>query len=105
CHLQVVIRVSGRRQPRDEGWLGSEERWTVTCLSNAAKLVSRGFGFALLPRHVLATQLEQCTLAVLPLTHGSLRAVPSSPYARKDRPLGPAARILADLIISHSQSD
>lgn len=104
-HLQVVIRDSGRRQPRDEGWLGAEQRWTVTSLSTAAKLVSRGLGFAWLPRHDIAAQLEQGTLAVLPLAQGSERAAPIYLYARKDRPLGPAARILADLIISHSQSD
>ena len=27
--LQVVIRDSGRQQPRDMGWLGAEQRWTV----------------------------------------------------------------------------
>lgn len=27
--MQVVIRDSGRLQPRDHGWLGAEQRWTV----------------------------------------------------------------------------
>ena len=87
-----------------EGGLGAEQRWTVTSLSTAAKLVSRGLGFAWLPRHDIAAQLEQGTLAVLPLAQGSERAAPIYLYARKHRPLGPAARILAALIISHSQS-
>src|SRR5690606_17629590 len=103
--LQDATRASGRSQHRDEGWLGAEQRWTVPSLSTAAKLVSRGLGFAWLPRHDIAAQLEQGTLAVLPLAQGSERAAPIYLYARKDRPLGPAARILADLIISHSQSD
>ena len=30
-HTQVVVRDSGR-QPRDEGWLGAQHRWTVASL-------------------------------------------------------------------------
>lgn len=101
-HLQVVIRDSGRRQPRNEGWLGAEQRWTVTSLYTAAKLVSHGLGFAWLPQHDIAEQLERGTLAVLPLTQGSHRATQMYLYSNKDKPLGPAARILADLIIQYS---
>lgn len=101
-HLQVVIRDSGQRQPRNEGWLGAEQRWTVTSLYTAAKLVSGGLGFAWLPQHDIADQLQRGNLAVLPLAQGSHRAAPMYLYANKDKPLGPAARILADLIIEHS---
>lgn len=31
--MQVVIRDSGRLQPRDHGWLGAEQRWTVGSLA------------------------------------------------------------------------
>ncbi|MEJ6656970.1 MAG: LysR family transcriptional regulator, partial [Pseudomonas sp.] len=58
-HLQVVIRDSGRRQPRDAGWLGAEQRWTVTSLSTAAKLLSHGLGFAWLPEHDITDSLER----------------------------------------------
>ncbi|RMT98605.1 hypothetical protein ALP39_02665 [Pseudomonas marginalis pv. marginalis] len=34
--MQVVIRDSGRQQPRDVGWLGAEQRWTVGSLATAA---------------------------------------------------------------------
>src|SRR5690554_3617755 len=104
-HLQVVIRDSGRRHPRNEGWLGAEQRWTVTSLNTAAKLVSQGLGFAWLPQHDIADQLEKGSLAVLPLAQGSHRAAQMYLYANKDKPLGPAARILADLIIQHSHDD
>ncbi len=49
--LQVVIRDSGRRQPRDVGWLGAEQRWTVGSLATAATFVGSGLEFAWLPRH------------------------------------------------------
>ena len=102
-HLQVVIRDSGRRQPRDAGWLGAEQRWTVTNLNTATQLVVRGLGFAWLPEHHIAEQLSRGSLKILPLTQGAQRAANMYLYANKDKPLGPATRILADLIIAHSQ--
>ena len=101
-HLQVVIRDSGRRQPRDDGWLGAEQRWTVTSMSTATKLISQGLGFAWLPRHEIAAQLAQGSLKALPLEQGGQRSAYMFLYANKDKPLGPATRILADLIMQHS---
>ncbi|QJD58150.1 LysR family transcriptional regulator [Pseudomonas sp. gcc21] len=101
-HLQVVIRDSGRRQPRDAGWLGAEQRWTVASLSTAAKLVSSGLGFAWLPLHEITMQLETGLLKALPLQQGAHRSSWLYLYSNKDKPLGPAAKILADLIIEHS---
>src|SRR5690606_2954696 len=31
-HTQMVVRDSGRQHPRDEGWLGAQQRWTVASL-------------------------------------------------------------------------
>ena len=42
--MQVVIRDSGRQQPRDVGWLGAEQRWTVGSLATAAAFVGSGLG-------------------------------------------------------------
>lgn len=102
-HLQVVIRDSGRRQPRDAGWLGAEQRWTVTNLNTATQLVVQGLGFAWFPEHAIAEQLARGSLKALPLVQGGRRAANMFLYANKDKPLGPATRILADLIIEHSQ--
>ncbi|EZQ17071.1 LysR family transcriptional regulator [Halopseudomonas bauzanensis] len=102
-HLQVVIRDSGRRQPRDAGWLGAEQRWTVTNLNTASQLVMQGLGFAWFPEHAIAEQLTRGSLKALPLVQGGRRAANMFLFANKDKPLGPATRILADLIIEHSQ--
>ena len=101
-HLQVVIRDSGRHQPRDEGWLGAEQRWTVTNMSTSRKLVCQGLGFAWLPHHEITEQLEHRTLLALPLEQGQQRAANMYLYSNKDKALGPATRILAELIIQHS---
>ncbi|UAW99788.1 LysR family transcriptional regulator [Halopseudomonas nanhaiensis] len=104
-HLQVVIRDSGRRQPRDSGWLGAEQRWTVASLGTAAELVASGLGFAWLPNHEIVRQMADGLLKPLPLQQGASRSHFLYLYANKDRPLGPATRILADLIIEHSMTD
>jgi DNA-binding transcriptional LysR family regulator len=96
--LQVVIRDSGSVQPRDVGWLGAEQRWTVGSLATAASFVSSGLGFAWLPRHLIERELQEASLLPLRLGAGSLRRPRFNLYANKEKPLGPATRILIELI-------
>ena len=97
-HMQVVIRDSGRQQPRDVGWLGAEQRWTVGSLSTAASFVGSGLGFAWLPRHMIERELREGTLAALPLEQGGSRHPTFYLYSNKDKPLGPATQILVELL-------
>lgn len=103
-HLQVVIRDSGQRQPRDTGWLGAEQRWTVTSLSTAAQLVASGLGFAWLPLQQVEQLIASGRLLPLPLPEGGRREHSMFLYSARDRQPGPATRILADLLISHSNA-
>jgi DNA-binding transcriptional LysR family regulator len=96
--LQVVIRDSGRQQPRDVGWLGAEQRWTVGSLGTATTFVRNGLGFAWLPRHMIERELEEGVLKVLPLDKGGSRNPAFYLYSSKDKPLGPATQILVELI-------
>lgn len=96
--MQVVIRDSGRLQPRDSGWLGAEHRWTVGSLATAAAFVSSGLGFAWLPRHLIERDLKDGLLKALPLDQGGLRHPMFYLYANKDKSLGPATQILVELI-------
>ncbi|MBI6853867.1 LysR family transcriptional regulator [Pseudomonas cichorii] len=96
--LQVVIRDSGRQQPRDIGWLGAEQRWTVGSLGTATTFVSSGLGFAWLPRHLIERELKEGVLKILPLDKGGSRNPSFYLYSSKDKPLGPATQILIDLI-------
>jgi DNA-binding transcriptional LysR family regulator len=73
--LQVVLRDSGTVKPRDEGWLGAAQRWTVTSLQTSASMVAAGLGFAWLPKHLIADQLAAGTLLPLPLAEGGTRQV------------------------------
>jgi DNA-binding transcriptional LysR family regulator len=96
--LQVVIRDSGRSQPRDVGWLGAEQRWTVGSLATAASFVGSGLGFAWLPRHMIERELAEGLLKALPMNQGGSRRPVFYLYANKDRPMGPATQILIDLL-------
>ncbi len=96
--MQVVIRDSGRQQPRDVGWLGAEQRWTVGSLATAATFVSSGLGFAWLPRHLIERELKDGLLKPLPLDQGGSRNPAFFLYSSKDKPLGPATQILVELI-------
>ena len=97
-HMQVVIRDSGRLQPRDVGWLGAEQRWTVGSLATAATFVGNGLGFAWLPRHLIERELKDGLLKPLQLDQGGSRNPLFYLYSNKDKPLGPATQILVDLI-------
>ena len=96
--MQVVIRDSGRLQPRDVGWLGAEHRWTVGSLATAATFVSSGLGFAWLPRHLIERELREGMLKPLPLDQGGCRNPQFHLYSNKDKPLGPATQILVELL-------
>ncbi|MCY1183839.1 LysR substrate binding domain protein [compost metagenome] len=97
-HMQVVIRDSGRLQPRDVGWLGAEQRWTVGSLATAATFVGNGLGFAWLPRHMIERELKDGQLKPLPLNQGGSRQSRFYLYPNKEKPLGPATQILVELI-------
>jgi DNA-binding transcriptional LysR family regulator len=91
-HRQIVVRDSARRDTRDEGWLGSEQRWTVDHLRTSVDLVTRGLGFAWLPEPLIAGGLESGALKRLRLGARTTRHVTFYlNFLDADR-LGPAAR-------------
>jgi DNA-binding transcriptional LysR family regulator len=100
AQMQVVIRDSGRLQPRDSGWLGAEQRWTVGSLATASAFVSSGLGFAWLPRHLIERELQDGSLKALPLEQGGSRNPLFYLYSNKEKPLGPATQILVELLTS-----
>jgi DNA-binding transcriptional LysR family regulator len=61
-HRQIVIRDSGIRQKVDAGWLGAEQRWTVSHISTSIAALIRGLGFANLPRERIRNELESGVL-------------------------------------------
>jgi len=97
-HRQLVVRDSGLKESRDAGWLGAEQRWTVSHLATSVDAVVRGMGFAWLPRHRVARPLAAGELRPLPLVEGALRRHELYlVFADRDE-AGPATRALADCL-------
>jgi DNA-binding transcriptional LysR family regulator len=91
-HAQVVVRDSGHAKPRDAGWLGAEQRWTVASLEASHALCVSGLAYAWLPSHLVADDIAAGRLAPLPLVVGGTRTLPLSVVLVKGEAAGPAAR-------------
>lgn len=95
---QVVLRDSGRMKPRDEGWLGSTRRWTVTGMETALSMVAAGLGFAWLPCHLIQARIEAGEILPLPLREGQRRMAPLYLIFVQPELAGPATRQLAEVL-------
>lgn len=98
-YRHIVVRDSGTENPRDEGWQGSVQRWTVSSLETSLALVAGGLGFAWLPRHMAHRHIDQGVLKPLPMARGQSRMTPlylvlGQGWAQA----GPATRLLAQVL-------
>jgi DNA-binding transcriptional LysR family regulator len=91
-HTQSVVRDSGTLRPRDAGWLGSPQRWTVSSLEASFAAVEAGLAYAWLPAHLAQPAIDAGTLAALPLSAGATRRLPHQPAAHRARRWLPACR-------------
>src|SRR5215475_10034742 len=89
--VQVVVRDSGVRHPRDEGWLGAELRCTVSSIEASLATVKAGLAYAWLPEHIVSESLRAGELRQLPLVSGSSRSMPLSLVLVRTELAGPAA--------------
>jgi DNA-binding transcriptional LysR family regulator len=100
-HVQVVVRDSGVKHPRDEGWLGAERRCTVSSMEASLATVKAGLAYAWLPEHVVAASLRDGTLEALPLASGRERRVPLYLVLVHSEVAGPAARAAVECFQRH----
>lgn len=98
AHRQVVIRDSGSARRIDAGWLGAEQRWTVSHVTTSIAAVADGMGFAWLPKERIREEAVEGRLAALPLEAGATRSAQLYlAFADPDR-AGPATRRLAEVL-------
>ncbi|QEA38741.1 LysR family transcriptional regulator [Pistricoccus aurantiacus] len=97
-HRQFVVRDTGIKRSQDAGWLGAEERWTVSQLKTSIQFVTRGLGFAWLPLEHIRQELETEMLKPLPLAEGGSRHEELYlVFANRDS-TGPATQALAEAL-------
>ena len=99
-HRQVVLRDTGARREQDAGWLGSEQRWTVSHFSTSIKLLKSGVVFGFLPVNWIKDELANAELQPIPLQPNQDRLAPLYLMLSDTTSAGPATRALADLIAS-----
>ncbi|MBC53173.1 MAG: transcriptional regulator [Gammaproteobacteria bacterium] len=98
---QVVLRDSGTRREQDAGWLGSEQRWTVSHFSTTLKILRAGLAFAFVPYDWVAQDIEQGHLKIVPLSQGAERQLPIYMMMTASDSCGPATTALASLLTRH----
>lgn len=100
-HVQVVVRDSGVKHPRDEGWLGAERRCTLSSMEASLATVKAGLGYAWLPEHLISDAIQQSVLRELPLAVGGSRAVPLNLVLVRPQTAGPAAHAAIEIFQRH----
>jgi DNA-binding transcriptional LysR family regulator len=103
-HVQAVVRDSGSTQPRDEGWLGADHRYTVSSMESSVGLVLAGLAYAWLPEHVLANYLRDGVLRRIPLAGGGSRRVTLHIVMVRPELAGPAATAAVATFKGHATS-
>ncbi|MCG8670545.1 MAG: LysR family transcriptional regulator [Pseudomonadales bacterium] len=91
---QIVVRDSALESSRDEGWLGANQRWTVSHMRTSIDMVAKGLGFAWLPKKHIDHLLDNGTLKPLNLTQGMNRQTKIYLLIKDADKLGPVARSL-----------
>lgn len=101
-HRQIVVRDSARGKGIDSGWLGAEQRWTVSQIAASIDMISRGMGFAWLPATRIKQRLANGELKALDMDQGGTRhATLYLTYADRDK-AGPATCHLASLLLQET---
>ncbi|HTC53741.1 MAG TPA: LysR family transcriptional regulator [Steroidobacteraceae bacterium] len=101
-HTQVVVRDSGLQEPRDEGWLGAERRFTVSSMEASLAMVTAGLAFAWLPEHLVAPAIAAGSARALSLLTGARRHVSLYLVLVHAEVAGPAAREAARSFARHA---
>jgi DNA-binding transcriptional LysR family regulator len=89
---QIVIRDSAAIKRQSQGWLGAEERWTVSNMQTSINMICNGLGYAWLPVSAIKTQLDSGLLKQLPATQWGNRTVELFLAFNDPDALGPAAK-------------
>ncbi|MBZ2163387.1 LysR family transcriptional regulator [Alteromonas stellipolaris] len=92
-HRQIVVRDSSAERKVDAGWLGADQRWTVSHIRTSVDMISQGLGFAWIPIAIIKKELEEGLLLPLPIdsNSGLRRAMLYLTFEDGDG-LGPAAK-------------
>lgn len=74
-HRHLLIRDSAVQRTRESGgWIGADQRWTVSNKATQITAACMGMGFAWFPEHAIQRELDSGRLKPLPLREGAERS-------------------------------
>lgn len=97
-HRQMVVRDSGTKREQNAGWLGSDQRWTVSHFASSIEAVLNNFAFAFLPKHRVKRYLENGQMVELQLKIGRERRIPLSLIQCEPQLAGPGTQALVKIL-------
>ncbi|MDB5986255.1 MAG: transcriptional regulator [Nevskia sp.] len=97
-HRQIVIRDSALQRKRESGWLGSEQRWTVSHKATWIHAATMGLGFSWFPEDSIREELRNGELKPLLMREGADRYADMYLVFGDPDYAGPGARALAAMI-------
>ncbi len=98
-YRQIVVRDSGLRRQQDQGWLGAEQRLTVSHFGLSLQALKKGLGFAFVPYHLVEQWLANEQLIRLNLTMHAERIIPVYLTLAMPDSIGPAVKLMTDTLI------
>lgn len=102
-HLQLVIADSSSKPAEKEGWLKSENRWTLSQFDTAIDLLLRNIGFCWLPSHKVDLLLKSGKLKMLTVRGSQFKHMTAYLISPTPDDKGPGTRLLENLILQHRQ--
>lgn len=96
-HRQLVVKDSGSRD-MDAGWLGAEQRLTLSNLHTSVNAASKGLGYAWYPKLKIKQQLQSGVLKPLQLSVGGKRNVQLNMIYADGNYAGPATKLFGSLL-------
>ncbi|MGB0205358.1 MAG: LysR family transcriptional regulator [Neptuniibacter sp.] len=96
-HRQLVVKDSGSRD-MDAGWLGADQRLTVSHLRTSIEAACKGLGYAWYPKLKIQRELDERRLKPLPLSVGGKRNIQLNMIYAEGNYAGPATKLFGKLL-------
>ncbi|WP_286239558.1 LysR family transcriptional regulator [Neptuniibacter halophilus] len=96
-HRQLVVRDSGSRGV-DSGWLGADQRLTLSHIGTSIEAACRGLGYAWYPTLKIRKELDSGELKPLTLAVGNKRRLELCLIYSQGNYAGPATRLFGELL-------
>ncbi|MCG8669295.1 MAG: LysR family transcriptional regulator [Pseudomonadales bacterium] len=101
-HTQIVIKDDAKYK-RELGWLGGQQRWSVTHMESAIEAIKSGIGYGWVATHLIQQELDAGELEVLSLDAFGVYNQPLHlVFGATDT--GPGRKALAEILLDIGKS-